>query len=287
VPERWRSLSEVAGHLRCPHCRGELALTGSALVCASGHSFDIARQGYVNLLPGDARAGTADTPEMVGARVAFLAAGHFSPLAERLAAECRRLSQDAPARAPVVDIGAGTGYYLARVLDSLNGRNGIALDISKHAARRAASAHPRLASLVCDAWGELPVRDGAAGIVLSVFAPRNAGETSRILGARGALILVIPTRDHLAEVVAPLGLLDIEERKEERLEAQLGAHFRLESRSAYSFALCLNHADLEGLVTMGPSARHTDPAATRERVAALPAETLATASVAVCVYRPR
>ncbi|MDP9135674.1 MAG: 23S rRNA methyltransferase, partial [Actinomycetota bacterium] len=70
-------LADVIDLLRCPHCGGALELDGGTGRCAAGHSFDVARQGYLNLLPGDARTGTADTATMVRARAQFLAAGHY------------------------------------------------------------------------------------------------------------------------------------------------------------------------------------------------------------------
>ena len=63
----------------------------------------------------------------------------------------------------VLDLGAGTGWYLARVLDRLPGRSGLALDLSRHALRRAARAHARIGAVAADAWGPLPVRDAAVG----------------------------------------------------------------------------------------------------------------------------
>lgn len=279
-------LEDVVEHLRCPHCGGELGIAAGALSCASGHSFDVARQGYASLLPGDARTGTADTREMVDAREAFLAGGHFSDLAETVASECRRLVAHAPGGA-IVDLGAGTGYYLAAALDRLPGRGGIALDVSKHAARRAARAHSLIGAVVCDAWSPLPVRSGAAVAVLSVLSPRNGAEMRRMLRPDGALLVVTPTREHLAELVLALHLVRVDERKEERLEHQLGGYFDLERRGACSVALALCRADVERLVGMGPSARHTDPATTRERVAALAEPIAVDASFAVSVYRPR
>ncbi len=77
--------ADVIGLLRCPHCGDGLSQAGAALRCARGHSFDVARQGYVNLLPGDAHTGTADSAAMVGARDAFLSAGHFAGLRDAIA----------------------------------------------------------------------------------------------------------------------------------------------------------------------------------------------------------
>ena len=168
-------LSDVLPLLRCPHCTGPLADAGPAVRCPRGHGFDVARQGYLSLLAGGGGTSTADTAAMVQARAAFLGAGHYDALSEAVAA--------AVGRGPVVDVGAGTGHHLARVLDRVEGP-GLALDLSKHAARRAARAHPRAGAVVADAWRALPVADAVAGTVLSVFAPRHARGDGPGAGAR-------------------------------------------------------------------------------------------------------
>src|SRR5688572_11185739 len=161
-------LDDALDLLACPHCAGALSRSGGSVACANGHAFDVARSGYLSLLPGDAKTGSADTAEMVAAREAFLGAGHFEPLAEAVAEEAERAlggrpeqalgDQAAPALGGpparpglspgcIIDLGAGTGWYLARVLDRLHGRIGLALDLSKHALRRAVRAHPRIAAV--------------------------------------------------------------------------------------------------------------------------------------------
>ncbi|MGC1213178.1 MAG: 23S rRNA methyltransferase, partial [Micromonospora sp.] len=149
--------------MRCPVCGEPLAVTAAgtarALRCPRRHSFDIARQGYVNLLAGRAPH-TGDTAEMVAARADFLAAGHYDTIAGALAAAATRIVYGDPLAAPstgpvdssaaggpaeayplVVDAGAGTGRYLAAVLAALPEAVGLDLDVSKPALRRAARAH--------------------------------------------------------------------------------------------------------------------------------------------------
>jgi len=277
-------LEDVVGLLRCPHCAAELARRESAVGCANGHSFDVARQGYASLLHGDAQTGTADTREMIEAREAFHHAGHYEAAADLLATECAGAVAAVPGGA-IVDVGAGTAYYLARVLNRLPRRVGLALDLSKHALRRAAKVHPRIGAVACDAWRALPVRTGVAAVVMSVFSPRNAAEMRRVLGPGGALLLLTPTPRHLAELIPALGLLGVDERKEERLEEQLGPYFELIRRGEHEWVMALGRADVEHLVGMGPSARHTDPARLREGVGRLPEPVTVTASVAVSVFR--
>lgn len=263
-------LAAVLPLLRCPHCARPLERDGATVRCAARHAFDVARQGYLALLPGDARPGTADTADMVQARVAFLGAGHYDPLSDALARAVQT--------GPVLDVGAGTGHHLARVLAVHEGP-GLALDVSKHAARRAARASARIGAVVADAWAALPVRDAVAGAVLSVFAPRSAAEAARVLAPGGRLVVATPTPRHLVEIVGRLGLVTVDPRKDERLARQL-AGFREVGREQVERRLRLSPQDVHAVVAMGPSARHVD-------LTQLPAEPLeATLSVRVVSYEP-
>lgn len=322
-------LSDVSGLLTCPVCGCGLALgpgarpasppasvsapasppvsaswPPSALRCANGHSFDIARYGYVNLMTGHARPGTADTAEMVTARRAFLAAGHYAPLAEAVAdlaaaaassaASSAGPSAGAGAGGPyVLDAGAGTGYYLAAVLNRLRvlpgyGETaGLALDVSVRALRWAARAHPAAGAVGWDVWKPFPVRDRVASVVLNVFAPRNGPEFRRVLRDDGALIVVTPGPGHLAELVRDAGLLTVDERKDERLSAALGAHFALASQRDVPITLGLTRTGAATLAGMGPSARHTGPDEMAGRLAGLAEPVSVTAAFRISLYRPR
>lgn len=271
-----RPLEQALDLLRCPLCADGLEEGDGALRCPSGHSFDIARQGYVNLVPGP-----GDSAEMVEARDAFLAAGHFARLSASLAEAAG--GTDTPGA--VIDIGAGTGHHLARVLDARPERVGIALDSSAPALRRAARAHPRAAAVGADAWRDLPLRDDAAALILSVFAPRNPAEMARVLAPGGALLAVTPTTRHLFELVGPLGLLSVPEDKADRLDEQLGSHFVLDERGSVEHAMFLNREEAAQLVRMGPSAWHVDEQTVAEQLALLPDPLTVTASVTLSRYR--
>ena len=280
-------LADVAGLLACPVCGASFSLAAAVLRCGNGHSFDVARQGYVNLMPGGARPGTADTAGMVSDRAAFLGAGHYAPLASALAG----LAAEAVAgdQAPVVlDAGAGTGYYLAAVLSRLgSGAVGLALDISARALRRAAQAAPGIGAVAWDTWQPFPVRSGAVALILNIFAPRNGPEFRRILRPGGTLLVVIPAPGHLAELGTAAGLISVDEHKDDRLAATLGSYFTATDRQDLSVPLRLTHPDAARLVAMGPSARHTNPAGTRARLAPLPEPLPVTASFTLTTYRPR
>ncbi len=250
--------------------------------CPSGHSFDAARQGYVQLTaaplthPGDSAA-------MVAARATFLAAGHFGTITSAV----RDTAAAAWSGGLVLDVGAGTGYHLAGVLDGLPAAYGLAVDSSKAAARRAAHAHARADAIVADVWRPLPVADSSVGVLTDIFAPRNAPEFARVLRPGGVLVVVTPTVDHLAELVDTLDLLRVDPVKSERLADTFDALFWRAASRPYQWIMELDHDDVGTLVVMGPSAWHTEPAALSERIAALPVPVRVTASVMVTAYRPR
>lgn len=276
-------LADIAGFLTCPLCGADLVAAENSLRCAANHSFDIARHGYASLLAGDAHTGTADTQAMTEAREAFLGAGHYGSIAEAIAGAVAGAVGDTPGC--IVDVGAGTGYYLARVLDRLPERRGLALDISKFAMRRAAHAHVRMGAAVCDAWRMLPVRTGAAAAVLNVFAPRNAGEFQRILQPGGVLVIVTPTARHLRGLVGPLGLLRVDEDKAQRLEEKLGSRFERVASVDVEGVMVLTHDGASAVAGMGPSAWHANGAALEARVSALEEPVKVTFSVAIGTYR--
>ncbi|MEU5883450.1 putative RNA methyltransferase [Spirillospora sp. NPDC047279] len=272
-------LADVVEHLMCPLCGTDLVLEERALRCPSRHSFDIAKQGYANLLPGDARTGTADTAEMVRAREAFLGAGHFAPAAQALAGRADG--------GRVLDAGAGTGYYLAAVLEVRPDAVGLALDISKYAARRAARAHPRAGAAVADLWRTLPVRSASMDTIINVFAPRNAAEFRRVLRPGGALHVLTPSARHLDALVEPLGLLSVDGEKGERMEHALGGHFEPDGREALEYEVELGRADVLTLVGMGPSAHHVPPGELAARAEKLPDPVRVTLSFVLSAFRPR
>jgi 23S rRNA (guanine745-N1)-methyltransferase len=284
------ALDAAAAFLACPVCGGALSPAHSGLRCASGHSFDRARQGYVSLLPGGAPTGMGDTPEMVRSREDFLGAGYYTPIAAMLADHAAHAVP--PDGMPhgaglVVDAGAGTGYYLRNVLDRLPAALGVALDISKPALRRSARAHPRACAVAWDIREPFPIRSGAASVVLNVFAPRNAPEFRRILRPDGALLVVTPAAGHLGSLSRAFGLLSVDSSKDERIERALSPHFTLGQRDERSLRLRLPRAQAEAVVRMGPSAHHLRDDEIKRHAAALSEPVTVTASFAVSIYRPR
>jgi 23S rRNA (guanine745-N1)-methyltransferase len=242
----------------------------------------VARRGYVALLAGG-RAPPGDPAAMVAAREAFLAAGHFAPLADAVAAAVR---EAAPQNACLIaDLGCGTGYLLRRVLRELPDCGAIGLDASPYALSRASRASGRIVAVRSDLWRELPIRDNAVGVAVSAFAPRNAGEVARIIGPGGALVLVAPTAAHLAQLRSRVPLLNVDSAKDERVRETIGTHLRAAGSVRTEFEMKLRPGDVEALVMMGPSAHHVRAESLQARIARLPPRLDVTASVLIRTFR--
>ncbi len=275
-------LEDVVSTLICPHCGGDLRINGASLVCSSGHTANIARQGYVSLLGRDSGTHTADSAEMVAARERFLDSGHFGPVAREIAAIASRPGLE-EVEGAVLDLGAGTGYYVATVLEELSERAGLGVDNSKFAARRAARCHPRAGAIVADIWDDIPVRDDSMAVVLNVFAPRNGGEINRMLAPGGRLIVVTPGPDHLKELIEPFAMITVDPDKEERLERSLEEVSGDAEVIPLEWKMSLTPAEIIDVVGMGPSAGRLDPEALRELVSGLPERSSVTGSVRISI----
>ena len=245
------------GLLRCPVCRLDLAGAGGILVCGNRHSFDLARDGYVNLLDGRRRSLIArgDSAEQLGHRTAFLEAGHFDPVASAVASHVARAAPVEGWR--VLDAGCGTGHHLAGVSAALKTPViGLGFDIARTAAQRAARQWRELAFAVADVWVEWPVHDETADLVLSIFAPKNFAEMSRVLRPGGWLALAYPGPNHLVELVHRFGLMQQHAGKTGRYAEATERLVGPSTTVRLVHRMSLDRESVRHAVLMGPNARH-------------------------------
>ena len=183
-------------NLICPICEKELTRKEGCYACPAGHSFDIARQGYVNLLTVQRRhsAHPGDTREQVLSRREFLEGGYYAPIAGALIAAAEKYG----ASGPVLDVGCGEGYYSTRLAQAM-GAELTGLDISKDAVRYAAGKYKN-AQWLCATAAQIPVADGGAGVVTSLFSVTLPEEFRRVLREGGYLFQVLAAQDHLLEL---------------------------------------------------------------------------------------
>jgi 23S rRNA (guanine745-N1)-methyltransferase len=238
--------------------RGNLVLG-----CASGHSFDVNKRGFLSLLRGGSGL-IGDSPSMLDRRDEFLEAGWYDFLLRDLQL---LIKAEAPSR--IIDIGCGTGFYLAGVLTANPQARALAMDISPSAVARTVRRLPQAEGLVADVWTALPVRDESADVILNVFAPRNAPEFHRVLRPDGLLVVVVPQDSHLKELRSAGLALDVQSHKVERLAEALSPWFVSDHTSHASKVLALPPSTVQALIGMGPSAHHHTADTTGAQTAAL------------------
>lgn len=181
----------------CPFCKKSLIKEEKRYVCASGHSFDKAKEGYVHLLPVNKMHSKVpgDTKEMVLSRRRFLGSGYYDLFSDKLNEIVSSYVFDGIC---IIDAGCGEGFYTKRLSDSLRGRNIriSGFDISKYAVKYASKSDKETDYAVASIF-DIPVADSSADIVVNIFAPIVEGEFSRILKSGGYLIIAVPSENHL------------------------------------------------------------------------------------------
>lgn len=179
--------------LICPICGKPLEKHEKEYRCEARHSFDIARQGYINLLTVQQKRSLhpGDTREQVLSRRAFLETGTYAPIAKALCDTAEALQ----AKGPILDVGCGEGYYSAQLAQSMDSEL-TGLDISKEAVRCAAGKYKN-ARWICGTAAHLPVESGSAGMVTSLFALTMPEEFHRVLKKDGYYFQVLAAEDHL------------------------------------------------------------------------------------------
>lgn len=249
------------GHalLRCPLCRLELTAAAGTLLCPSHHSFDLAREGYVNLLRNAGRrpAAGGDSPAQLRHRAAFLDAGHFDAIGATIARQLRRAdAKPIFEQWRILDAGFGTGHHLAKLAAALSPPViGLGLDIAKDAARQAARLWPTLAFAVADLWSEWPIPDAAVDLVISIFAPKNFPETARVLRPGGWLAVAYPGPNHMIELTASFGLIRQQLHKTRRYRAAAKRFIGPPTIARLRRQVVLEGAAIRSAILMGPNAR--------------------------------
>jgi len=178
----------------CPVCSQALEKTERTWRCGEGHSYDCAKEGYVNLLLANQKrsADPGDTREMMLNRRAFLEAGYYQDLASALSQVLQDLKIE-----NLLDCGCGEGYYLQQFLQSEPAVSIWGLDISRDAVRMGSKSLKANANFAVASSFQLPVLSSSVDLVLRVFAPGSIDELKRVLKPQGAFVLIVPGPRHL------------------------------------------------------------------------------------------
>ena len=187
---------------RCPLCAAPLERKAGAYRCPGAHSFDLAKEGYVHLLPPNQKhsALPGDDRDMVLARRDFLSKEYYQPLLNTICIQILALPGEAPA---LLDAGCGEGYYTAGICQALRaaGRQPrmAGTDISKFALRTAAKREKGAEFAVASSY-RLPLADGSVDALLNCFSPLALEEFRRVLRPGGQFLYVVPGAEHLWEM---------------------------------------------------------------------------------------
>lgn len=247
--------------LLCPHCGKPLTRKDRSYLCENNHCFDVAKQGYVNLLLVTQKHSKApgDNLSQVSARREFLSKGYYLPIARQLI----ELAAHAPHEA-VLDVGCGEGWYLSQLRAALPVTEAVGLDISKDAVRYAAGADKSSLYLTATA-AHMPFPAESFDLLLSLFALTLPEEFARVLKPGGSFLQVTAGPDHLRglkEIIYP----ELHEKTADPDTNLPG--FTLAEETLLRFPLKLdNNADILRLLSMTPHSKRIT-AAGMERAAA-------------------
>ncbi|MDV2469303.1 methyltransferase domain-containing protein [Acinetobacter chinensis] len=233
--------------LMCPVCREALSLTEKTWRCSSNHSYDVAKQGYVNLhvVQHKHSKNPGDTPESVQARRTFLSGGFYAPLQQAVVEKIKSLRIE-----NLLDIGCGEGYYTsamqAEVLQC------VGVDIAKNAVQVAAKMNKDI-TWVVGTGATLPVLDHSIDLCTSLFSPIPKEEIYRVLKPEAYLMVVTPAPEHLYAMREAL-FDEVNAHDPHKFVEQLQDKFELIDQSVIESEFTLDQAQLKNLIAMTPYA---------------------------------
>ncbi len=233
----------------CPVCGGALIREPGRYVCPTRHSFDLSREGYVNLLPANRQHSKApgDDKQMAQARTRFLDGGWYRPLQDEL---CKLVAALVPPGSALLDAGCGEGWYtaaLAQVMEKHGGRTA-GVDLSKPAIKKAARRCPGAEIAVASVY-HLPAAPSSVDVLVDCFSPLAAEEFYRVLKSGGKFLYVVPGPRHLWELKEIL--YDHPYENEEKVETYDGFSIRQVLPVETSFTLTARE-DIQALFHMTP-----------------------------------
>lgn len=238
--------------LMCPVCRQSLNLTERTWRCEQGHSYDVAKQGYVNLhvVQHKHSKNPGDTSESVDARRAFLQGGYYQPLQQAVVALLKQLDVKA-----ILDIGCGEGYYTSAMQQVVE--HCVGVDIAKNAVQRAAKLNTEV-TWVVGTGATLPVLDQGMDACTSLFSPIPQAEIARVLKDDGYLIVVTPAAEHLYAMREAL-FEQVNPHTPEKFVEQLQDLFELKQEQIIDAPFVLDQQALKNLIAMTPYAYKASP----------------------------
>lgn len=244
----------------CPLCKTILVKDKATFRCEENHSYDLAKEGYLNLLLVNQKSSTdpGDDSGMVTARKNFLQKNYYLPLSNainKIVINNTKNKKD-NSEIKILDCGCGEGYYLKNLKEQYADQNPkmdiTGLDISKSAIKMAATSMKNDLFIVSNLNYELPFPDDSFDILLNIFAPKNPIEFSRVMAKNGLLIIVFPTRNHLKSLKESLGVTIDYNSKPDSVMNVFSSKFKLVDTEQIESVINLKAEDAIELIKMTP-----------------------------------
>ncbi|MFS9116124.1 putative RNA methyltransferase [Streptococcus infantis] len=239
----------------CPICQENLTLVESSLKCENRHSFDLAKFGYVNLVPQIKQSANYDKENFQN-RQQILEAGFYQAILDALSTMLSSLETSKI----ILDIGCGEGFYSRRLQESHPDKTFYAFDISKDSVQIAAKSEPDWAvNWFVGDLARLPIKDTSMDILLDIFSPANYGEFRRVLSKDGILIKAIPTENHLKEIRQMVqNQLTKKDYSNQDIKEHFQEHFSIQSSQIASLTKSITAEQRQALISMTPLLFHVD-----------------------------
>lgn len=256
-PAKIARFGDCERYFICPTCRGALRLDGTSLRCTNRHTFDIAKQGYVNLMPA-AKQSPFYNKESFANRARILEAGYYDHIRDAVLdavpSDVDFAGLPGGERPAILDVGCGEGFYARAVRRARPQSDVLAFDISKDSIQQAAREDTSMAvKWFVGNLADLPVRDGAIDCILDVFSPINATEFHRVMKDDAIVIKVVPDEHHdeqLRELAR--GQLRNTDYSNEQVIEQFGEHFDILDTRTVSQTLPMPQDDVRTFAHMTP-----------------------------------
>ena len=243
--------------LICPVCKDKLIKEDSNKIykCNNNHTYDIAKEGYVNLLISNQKRSKnpGDSKEMVLARVDFLSKWYYGILSDKINEmifEC--LGKDNIDKFNIMDLGCGEGYYLTNLKNYMDDKNIKAnyygMDVSKEAVKYASKKNKDCVWAVGNNF-HIPANDKSIDCILSVFSPIDINECNRILKDNGVFIRVLPRTNHLIQL---RNIIYSEVHLNEKVYKANAYENEYIKESNVTFDITLNKEEILSLLKMTP-----------------------------------
>ena len=239
----------------CPICQENLTLVESSLKCENRHSFDLAKFGYVNLVPQIKQSANYDKENFQN-RQQILEAGFYQAILDAIS----DLIASSKTAKTILDIGCGEGFYSRKLQEVHPDKTFYAFDISKDSVQIAAKSEPNWAvNWFVGDLARLPIKDTSMDILLDIFSPANYGEFRRVLSKNGILIKVIPTENHLKEIRQIVqDQLTKKDYSNQDIKEHFQEHFSVQSSQIASLTKPITAEQRQALLSMTPLLFHVN-----------------------------